>query len=257
MKFSPSLQAVYHRSGLSMEEQIRQVRSLGFAYFEFWSWWDKDLEAIRQAGEQSGLQVASICASKTNMVDANEHANCLNSIRSSIEAAARLGCRHIIGLTGNTLDRLPRQEQMHNIIQVLKACAPLLEEAEVTLILEPLNTRVNHPGYFLERSDEAFHIIDRVDSPNVKVLFDVYHQQISEGNLTPNIVNNIEKIGYFHIADHPGRHEPGTGEINYHHVLQAIKNTGYAGYVGLEYKAAGDAAESLKQTRENYKKYFE
>ena len=112
---------------------------------------------------------------------------------------------------------------------------------------------MDHAGYYLSRSDEAAEIVNSVDSPNVKILFDIYHQQISEGNLIPNIRAYQELIGHFHLADHPGRHEPGTGEINYHNVLKAIRDVGYDGFVGLEYWPSGENHEAtLRDVVKNY-----
>ena len=115
-------------------------------------------------------------------------------------------------------------------------------------MVEPLNILVNHRGYFLSQSKEAFQIIDEVGSSNVKILFDIYHQQISEGNLIANITANIDKIGHFHVADNPGRHEPGTGEINYTNVFAAIRKTGFDGFVGMEMWPVGDHAEAVRKT---------
>jgi hydroxypyruvate isomerase len=115
--------------------------------------------------------------------------------------------------------------------------------------VEPLNIAVNHKGYYLYSSAEGFDIIRAVGSPNVKLLYDIYHQQVTEGNLIQTITENIELIGHFHVADVPGRHEPGTGEINYANVLKAIDETGYNGYVGLEYAPKASALESLRKVK--------
>ena len=117
----------------------------------------------------------------------------------------------------------------------LREAAPFLEKAEVTLVIEPLNERVNHPGYYLVQSDEAFQIIDEVNSDNIKVVFDIYHQQISEGDLIENIRSNIDRIGHFHAAGNPGRHELQKGEIAYPYIFEQIQTAGFTGYVGLEY----------------------
>ena len=120
----------------------------------------------------------------------------------------------LISQVGEFRQGVSRDDQEEALIAGLKAAAPMLEEAGITLVIEPLNELVNHPGYFLIRSDAAFDIIEEVDSPNVKVVFDIYHQQISEGNLIQNIVENIDKIGHFHAAGNPGRNELQFGEIN-------------------------------------------
>ena len=109
----------------------------------------------------------------------------------------------------------------------------------MTLALEPLNTAVDHPGYFLTSSAEGFDIVDAVDSPNVKLLYDVYHQQITKGNIVQTVTENVERIGHVHLADVPKRHEPGTGELNYAHILSVLDDAGYDGYVGCEFSPVG------------------
>jgi hydroxypyruvate isomerase len=113
-------------------------------------------------------------------------------------------------------------------------------------VLEPLNTKVDHAGYYLQTAKEGFEILDEVASPAVKMLFDIYHHQIMEGNVIQDITKNISKIAHFHVADVPGRHEPGTGEINYANVFRAIAGSGYQGFVGLEFKPSKSAEETLK-----------
>ena len=121
----------------------------------------------------------------------------------------------------------------------------MFEEAGVTLVLEPLNVLTNHMGYFLDSSYEAFAIIEEVGSPAVKLLFDVYHQQISNGNLIDTIKKFGHLVGHYHIADVPGRNEPGTGEINYPNVFRAIDATGYQAYVGMEYRSLAPSADTF------------
>jgi hydroxypyruvate isomerase len=129
---------------------------------------------------------------------------------------------------------------------MLKHVAPLFEKSGITLVLEPLNILCDHMGYYLASSYEAFEICNVVGSKNIKVLYDIYHQQITEGNLIPTIRKYFDLIGHFHVADVPGRNEPGTGEINYRNVFRAIEDLGYDKYVGLEYSPTIDTAETLK-----------
>ena len=119
----------------------------------------------------------------------------------------------------------------------------------MTLVLEPLNVLVDHKGYFLETSAEGFEMVDEVGSEAVKLLYDIYHQQITEGNLIANLTANVAKLGHVHVADVPGRHEPGTGEINYRNVFKAVADAGYQRYVGLEYRPLADAAASLEAVK--------
>ena len=120
---------------------------------------------------------------------------------------------------------------------------------ETVVVEKPLNVLVDHQGHYLSTSAEGFAILDEVGSPHVKLLYDIYHQQISEGNLIATIKASAARIGHFHVADVPGRHEPGTGEINYANVLRAIDAAGYGGYVGLEYRPQARAADSLNAVK--------
>lgn len=128
-----------------------------------------------------------------------------------------------------------RETQVQSLVEGLKESAKLLAGTDIILAIEPLNTYYDHQGYFLYSSEEAVEILKAVNSPNVKMLFDIYHQQIMEGNLVNNIKKYIHSIAHFHIADVPGRHEIGSGEINYPNVLNAIKETDYKGCVGIEF----------------------
>ena len=163
--------------------------------------------------------------------------------------AKELGCKFLISQVGDELEGVSREDQHNSIVDGLKVCAPMLEEEGITLVIEPLNTHVNHKGYYLYSSHEAFEIVDKVGSGNVKVLYDIYHQQIMEGNLISTIRNNIDKIGYFHAAGNPGRNELYYGEINYMEVLKAIRETGYNGYIGLEYFPKDDVKKGLEMLK--------
>jgi len=245
MIFSPSLDAVFRGSSLSLEQRIETVARCGYRAFEIWGWSEQTVQTIVSAKERHGLTLASMCTRMVSLVDPAQRGAYIAGLRESIAAAHTLGCRFLITQTGNELSGVPRERQRQTMIEGLEMCAPYLEEEGVTLIVEPLNTKVNHPGHYLVHAAEAFEVAAAVDSPNVKVVYDIYHQQISEGDLIPTIRAGIGHIAYFHAADHPGRNEPGTGEIHYPNVLEAIRQTGYTGYVGLEYFPLGDPEASL------------
>jgi hydroxypyruvate isomerase len=190
------------------------------------------MELMEKLVKRFDLQVGSFCARQISLTDPVNR-------KESLEMAKRLSCRNLIAVTGNTLEGAAREAQYQCVVDGLKACLPLLERSGVTLVLEPLSVKVNNPGYFLETSAEAFKIIDEVGSPHIQVLYDVYHQQITEGDLSRTFTANKDKIGYFHVADHPGRHEPGTGEIAYPFLISKLREMGYAGFVGLEFHPTG------------------
>ncbi|WP_332692597.1 hydroxypyruvate isomerase family protein [Halalkalibacter lacteus] len=193
------------------------------------------MHEIYVASQRLQLTIAGIVTKYISLTDPSQRQEYIEGLRQTIEVAKRLGYKTIISQVGQELPGVPRREQHRSIVDGLKACVPFLEEAGIMLVIEPLNTLVDHEGYYLDSSKEGFQIVDQVDSPYIKVLYDIYHMQIMEGNIISTITNNIDNIGYFHIAGVPGRHEPYTGELYYINIFKAIKETGFIGYIGLEY----------------------
>jgi hydroxypyruvate isomerase len=229
-------------------ERIERVKRLGYPAFEFWNWKNKDVDAIIRKKNELGLEIATIMGSGWKQLFTDEaRKTFVAEIQASVSAAKRLGSKTVIVTTGLEDKQMSRSEQHAGYVAALKAAAPVAQLAGVTLILEPLNTKVDHPGYFLHTAKEGFEILEEVGSPAVKMLFDIYHHQIMEGNVIQDITKNISKIAHFHVADVPGRHEPGSGEINYANVFRAIAATGYQGFVGLEFKPSRNAEDSLKE----------
>jgi hydroxypyruvate isomerase len=232
---------------LPAAEAIGIVRESGIDAFEFWGWWDRDLTEIEAARDQQAMQISACCTRFISLVDPSTRAAYLSGLEESISTAKRLGCRTLISQVGDFRSGVSRQQQHLCLVDGLKEAAPMLESAGITLVIEPLNELVDHPGYYLVRSDEAFEIIDEVASDRVKVVYDIYHQQISEGQLIHNISSNIDKIAHFHAAGNPGRHELTRGELDYRSIFQAISETNYRGYVGLEYWPIDQPLGGLKE----------
>ncbi len=245
LKPSVCIDAVF--GDLSPAEAAQLVSQSGIGAFEFWGWWDKDLDAIEQVRDAAGLQIAACCTKFISLVDPSTRDDYLAGLNESIQAAKRLGCPTLISQVGDFRPGVPRQTQHQCLVDGLRAAAPMLEAAGVTLVIEPLNELVDHAGYYLIRSDEAFQIIDEVGSPRVKVVFDIYHQQISEGHVINNITANVDKIAHFHAAGNPGRHELTIGELHYPSIFEAIRNTNYDGFMGLEYWPKNDPLSGLKE----------
>jgi len=249
LKLSACIEMIF--TDRPFEERIDCVAEGGLGAFEFWDWPAKDINLLNVRRQLHDLEVAAfIMEPRGRLVHVDTSAELREGVSRSIAIAEILECQNLIVLVGRESSGLSRQEQHDNIVRGLKQVAPLAEDAGVTLLVEPLNVTVDHVGFYLSSSQEAFQIVEEVDSPKVKVLFDIYHQQISEGNLIANITEHLDMIGYLHVADVPGRHEPGTGEINYANVLQRISEAGYNGYVGLEYQPSGDSYQSLKAITE-------
>jgi hydroxypyruvate isomerase len=225
------------------------VKAAGLDAFEFWGWRGRDMERLARIREELGLEVAGFaCDTGGPLVAPGSAGRFVPALKESLAAAKRLGCREIIAAVGNELKDIPRARQHENCVEAFRAAAPLCEDAGVTLTIETLNVLVDHKGYYLATSEEGFRMVDEVGSPRVRLLFDIYHQQITEGNLIANITGNIAKIGHFHVADVPGRHQPGTGEINYLNVFRAIAAKGFTGFLGLEMWPTVDHAKAVRES---------
>lgn len=159
----------------------------------------------------------------------------LKEIEDSIEVAKRVNAKWMTVVPGHVDLRLQMDYQTANVIDLLRRASEILEPHNLVMVLEPLNWWANHPGLFLSQIPQAYMICRAVNSPSCKILFDIYHQQITEGNLIPNIDKAWDEIGYFQTGDNPGRKEPTTGEINYKNVFQHIYNKGYNGVLGMEH----------------------
>jgi hydroxypyruvate isomerase len=232
-------------------ERIDAVAKCGLPAFEFWSWRAKDIDAVLARKKDNGLQISAFSVDPGyRLTHPRFRDDFVSSVKGTIPTMHKLDVKTMIVTVGNEIPRVSREEQHKSIVESLKAASPLVEEAGITIVVEPLNTLVDHKGHYLWSSTEGFEIIREVGSKNVRLLYDIYHQQIMEGNLIANITRNIDLIGHFHVGDVPGRHEPGTGEINYVNVFREILRTGYAGYMGLEFRPSKSGEQAMKQVQE-------
>jgi hydroxypyruvate isomerase len=244
-------------SDLPFVDRISAAADIGIPAFEFWGFPNKDLDAIGKEIERTGLELsAMVCDTGGPLVDPANREGIPAAVETSIGVAKRLDCMTLIVTTGQEIEGVDRAAQHHSIVEGLRIAGPMAADAGITLVLEPLNVLVNHKGYYLATTNEAAEIIDQVNSPAVKILYDIYHQQITEGNLCDTITANINRIGHFHMADVPGRNEPGTGEINYDGVFRAIAATDYDGFVGLELSATVPEKDALALSLELGEKHF-
>ena len=251
MKLSICIDALFPGNFL---EGLKTAAACGYRRYEFWGWQDKDLPAIRQEADRLGLQAAACCVPFIPLTDPGQREGFIEGVRCSLKALQAVGANLLIAQTGPDTGA-PRPEQHRAIVEGLKAAAPLLEAAQAMLVIEPLKLR-DHAGYYLSDSEEAFDIVEETASPAVKVLFDIYHQQITQGDLIRRITENIDKIGHFHIAGNPGRHEPDEGEIAYPAIFEAIAKVGYDGGAGLEYRPKAEAKEGLLRLAQAYPQYL-
>lgn len=199
-------------------------------------------DALRRLKMTMGVFVAhTINWTQPTLTSANaQHRDTfLKEITESVEIAKRVGAKWMTVVPGHVESRPHFDYQQARVIDTLKRAAAILEPHNLVMVLEPLNTLRNHPGMFLTTTPQAYMICRAVGSPSCKILFDIYHQQITEGNLIPNIDAAWDEIAYIQAGDNPGRNEPGTGEINYRNVFKHIHGKGFTGVVGMEH---GNAA---------------
>lgn len=244
MKYSACVSALF--GGKPVEETLDAVKAAGLNQYEFWSWWDQDTERILEAQQRTGLRPAAFCTRMISLVESAHRNEYLDGLAETAEVCRKLQCSTVITQVGAELKNVPREKQHETLVEGLKACIPLLEKNDLTLVFEPLNTKVDHPGYYLTDSEEAFRLVDEVGSNRVKVLFDLYHQYITEGLNVEQILKNLDKIGHFHMAGYPGRHEPLLhSEIDYPSILRAVSEAGFDRTIGLEYFPRENAAQGL------------
>lgn len=235
--------------GVPVENAIRSVAALGYDAAELWGWKDMDLSAVSRALAETGVELLSMCTTEFRMTDPAFRQSWLAGLEESCRAAARLGVKRLITQVGPDTGA-PRSLQREAIVETLRAAVPILEAYGVTVMLEPLNTLVDHKGYFLTTAQERVAIVRQVGHPLVKLVYDIYHQQITEGNILPTVTANLDCIAHLHAAGHPGRKELQLGESNYPVIFAAIERSGYTGACGLEYMPSMAPLESLRLTRE-------
>lgn len=223
-------------------DRIRQAADYGFPAVEFWPWRNKDLDAVAGLSDELGIEIAQFTAwgFVPGMNDPKNHDRFIEEIEKSCEVAHQLRCKKMTVVGGNDVRGMTQEEMHDHIIAALRRAAPIAEAQDVMLILEPMNIRVDHKGHCLYGSPDAVRICREVGSSHVKINWDLYHMQISEGDLCGRLRDGFDQVGYLQLADHPGRNEPGTGEVHYNRVLREAYELGYQGYVGLECRPKDD-----------------
>ena len=177
----------------------------------------------------------------------------LTEVRESIDVAKRVNAKWMTVVPGYVHPRLEMSYQTAHVIESLKRAAEILQPHGLVMVLEPLNTLRNHPGMFLTKVPQTYMICKAVASPSCKILFDMYHQQITEGNLIPNIDLAWDEVAYMQVGDNPGRNEPSTGEINYKNVFRHIHSKGFQGILGMEHGNSRRGAEGEQAVIDAYR----
>ncbi|RYE07001.1 MAG: hydroxypyruvate isomerase [Hyphomicrobiales bacterium] len=231
---------------VGMPDRIRAAKAAGLDAVEFWQWSSKDLDAVKGALDETGLPLAGIlCEPIAQITDPEAHPMFLEGVRASLLAALKLGAPVIIAQAGDHRPGVPREAQHAAIVKVLREAAGILAGSGVVLALEPLNDRVDHPGYYLTSTIEGLDIVDEVDRPEIRLLYDMYHSAMMGEHIEDVLEGRVDRIVHVHLADTQGRAEPGTGTLDWRIRLDWLAAHGYDGFVGLEYRPTGSTEESL------------
>jgi hydroxypyruvate isomerase len=239
---------------LPFADRVPEIAKCGCKYIETWGGGDAaQLKAMAEAGESCGVELVSIVMNfateeKVAPINPDNKQRFLEQMDRYSDNALGAGCKHGIVTAGQAVAGLNYQEQRKALAEALRDAGEMVGKKGFKLNLEPLNTEVDHPGYFLDCPQESVAIVKEVALDNVKILFDVYHMEIMRGNQAVFIENNIDWIGHFHCAGVPGRHEPFNGETNYPFIMKKIKEAGYDAYLGLEYMPVLPSPETLIKT---------
>ena len=259
LRYAPRLD--FLRDELTIPQRLEVFAQHGFDATEYNGLMNHPLgevEEMRKKLDALGMEMGIFVANPggwkaAGLVDPAHRDAFLGELRKALDYHKVIGNRWCTIITGPERPGWPRGQQRIHVIDGLRRAAELLEPTKLTVVLEPLNLWVDHAGYYLVNSDEAAEVMHAVGSPHVKILFDIYHQQISEGNLVNNIRRYWDYIGYFQVGDVPGRKEPGTGEVNWRNVFKAIHEKGYKGILGMEHGLSQPGMAGLLKCFEEYR----
>ena len=247
---------------LTPEQKIEQIANAGFQYIEFWGWRDKNISGLREACQHYQVQVVNFSGHRAGSPIARQtHEILLQDVADAVTTAQRLHCQTLMLLTNalnedgsvaDAFDQIPDAQKYANTVVALKEVLAATPD-DIHFVLEPLNTKIDHPGYYLADMRTGSSLVREIGDRRLKILCDLYHLGVMGSDLEQTITNFLPDIGYFHVADFPGRHEPGTGSADWVSLLRLIRQHGYTGYVGFEYFPQNDSEESLQVIQQLWK----
>lgn len=251
MKLSACIEWLFADETDDIVARIRLAAESGLHGVEFHQWENKPIDAIVSALEETGLSLTShIVEPRRSLVEPSEHGAFLDAVKTSLAAARRLGAPALVVASGFEIEGRSREAQRDAAIAVLKQAARMADDAGKTLLLEPLNTKVDHPGMFLRSAKDGLDIVERVGSPALRLLYDAYHSIVMGEEPAAALAGRMDLVGHVQVADAPGRGAPGTGGIDWTSVKDALSAGGYDGFWGLEFKLNGlSTRESLAIAR--------
>ena len=258
MKFAYCLEMLY--TDLPFTKRIAEAKKDGIDIIEFWDWRDKDIMLLKHELQRLNMRVSNFSGNRQyGMIDPAEKENFLTEIRESGTVAKEMGCPNLLllvqKLEKDNSGKLPKinltmKQIENNIIECGKEAGKIADELNLHIVIEPLNDVLDHPNYVLTSSLTAVNLVKAINHPRVKILYDIYHMAMQGEDVISSIKDSILQIGYFHVADKPGRNEPGTGEVDYPKILSMLKKLKYQGIIAFEYlPASGNSKRSIQMTK--------
>ena len=248
-QLAPNIDLLFSEAGESAADRVRAAAAAGFDAVEMWGPTGKDIPALKAALEETGVQLTSQLAEPRMqfMLPPRNHSPFFEGLDAGVEVARQLGCPRLVVGSGTGFGGRKRQDQLDELIEIFTKGVAHIDGSGITLVLEPVNTRVDHPGALLDRTAEAVYVARGVGSESFGILYDLYHSTVEGEDVAAELANAGDLVRYVQIADAPGRGEPGSGAIDWQAKLATLRSSGYAGPIGLEYYPTVDSAESVKR----------
>jgi len=249
MQYSLCIDSIYPKENL--EEKLTRIKQAGFKFIEFWDWRDKDFELIIN----SGLKVSNFSGNRISSLTLDNKEKVIQEVNASIDAAKKLKCDRIMLLSdilegdGSVkINSISSEKKLLRLYDNLRVLVEVAKKRDIMLVIEPLNSLKDHKNYFLDNFPITLELIQSIDSEHLKILYDIYHMQIMEGNVLETLQKYHQFIGYIHVANVPYRCEPWTGELDFKFILKELSKV-YSGFVGFEF--------FVKEKSFTYKKLFQ
>jgi hydroxypyruvate isomerase len=247
-QLSVNLEYMFTEAGDDLPARVRAASAAGFDKAEIFWTHDKDLDALQAALEDTGTSLWTVLVDPrtTRLVDPATHDGWLDDVRRTVDDAVRLGCPHVVVGSGPAVPYLKRPVQLGIVTDAVARAVEIAEDADLTLVLEAVNTRMDHPGVLFAMTADTVHVVRQIDSPRVRVLYDLYHSVVEGEDPTQVLPEIVDVVTHVQVADAPGRGEPGTGAIDWPGAFRLLDEVGYTGVVGIEcYPTVPSTAEAL------------
>ncbi len=254
-RLAPNIELLFTEAGENYADRVRAAAAAGFDAVEMWGPTGvdapakpKDIPALKAALEETGTQLtAQLAEPRTQfMIPPKDHSEFYRKLDEGVGIAQELDCPRIVVGSGTGFGGSKRQTQLDELIEIYRKAIAQIDGSGITLALEPVNIRVDHPGALLDRTSEAVYVARGVDSPSFGILYDIYHSAVEEEDMAAELENAQNLVAYVQLADAPGRGEPGSGGLDWTERLGILRRSGYDGPIGLEYYPTRESAESVR-----------